>query len=493
MARASHEVKVRLTAEDRASGEFKKVEKSARGLGDYLRSNFVVTLGDVTRVVSSSIRIFAGWVQSALDAEQASRELTVALQKTGDATEGNIAALKAQGEAIQDVTKFTADEITSTQAFLKQLGVSTGQLQEATQASINLAASLGISLESAARNVGKTVGGFAGELGELIPELKDLDAEALQAGEGIAFLAEKFEGAAEAAGDTLAGQIQGLNNDLSDLGKGFAQAVTGTDEFKDSIKDAREQLEKTEPFIERSGLLLRALGKVGLEAFLNPIAAIGQFRTELQAAEERSKKAADAIKKLGPSSETAADGIREAAEAVKELAKQESAAIEESNAFLESLDDLGVVLEGNVNAQFDRWNKLMIVADEQLRRGNITRTDYERIERKIIDAMDDADESLRAETASLEANSQTWEQAARSVDNYARSTDVATQSVQRLTQSTESQNAANLLGGQSEFAQIGGGTFTTIEQVGGAKTRAARRIPYSGAQVESYIRRGSIF
>ena len=42
--------------------------------------------------------------------------------------------------------------------------------------------------------VAKTLGGFSGELGESIPQLKELGAAALQAGEGITFIAERFKG-----------------------------------------------------------------------------------------------------------------------------------------------------------------------------------------------------------------------------------------------------------------------------------------------------------
>ena len=70
---------------------------------------------------------------------------------------------------------------------------------------------LAIDLQSAARNVGRTVGGFAGELGEVIPELKDLTTEALQAGEGIDLLAEKFSGRAAADAKTFSGRIAQLS------------------------------------------------------------------------------------------------------------------------------------------------------------------------------------------------------------------------------------------------------------------------------------------
>ena len=71
-------------------------------------------------------------------------------------------------------------------------------LDDAALAAVNLSKALGISTEAAFRNVGRTMGGFAGELGELVPELKDLSVEALRSGEGIVLLGEKFEGTAEA-------------------------------------------------------------------------------------------------------------------------------------------------------------------------------------------------------------------------------------------------------------------------------------------------------
>lgn len=135
--------------------------------------------------------------------ELAEKKLADALAATGDNTTENTERLKQYAAALQGVTTFGDEAIIESMAFLKTLGVSTDMLETATQATLDLAAATGMNLESAARNVGKTMGGFAGELGEVIPELKALSAEQLKAGQGIDLIAAKFEGRAAGAADTF--------------------------------------------------------------------------------------------------------------------------------------------------------------------------------------------------------------------------------------------------------------------------------------------------
>ena len=59
-----------------------------------------------------------------------------------------------------------------------------------------------MTLESAVRNTAKTFSGLAGELGELVPQLRGLTAEEIQTGKEVEIMSEVFAGQAEIANTT---------------------------------------------------------------------------------------------------------------------------------------------------------------------------------------------------------------------------------------------------------------------------------------------------
>ena len=125
-----------------------------------------------------------------------------------------------QAKALQQSTRFGDEAIIAQQAYVKSLGISTEQTKEIISASVDLAAAMGISLESAVMNTTKTLSGMQGELGEKLPAaFKQLTAEQLKAGEGIEFIREQFRGTAEEETKTLTGALEQMKNAMGDAGE----------------------------------------------------------------------------------------------------------------------------------------------------------------------------------------------------------------------------------------------------------------------------------
>lgn len=149
---------------------------------------------------------------------QAERKLELA---AGSASK----ALKEQASAIQRLTTFGDEAIIEQQAFLASLGLSEKQVMSTTQAAVNLSAALGISLESATKNLAKTTAGLTGELGELLPGLKQFSAEQLKSGAAIEYANKQFAGFAEEAAKTGTGPLTQLNNQLGDLAEQVGKII----------------------------------------------------------------------------------------------------------------------------------------------------------------------------------------------------------------------------------------------------------------------------
>ena len=131
-----------------------------------------------------------------------------------------------QANAIQRNSRFGDEAVIAQQAYVKSLGISTEQTKEIIEASVDLAAAMNISLESAVMNVTKTLSGMQGELGEKLPAaFKELTPEALKAGEGIKFIAEQFGGTAQADAESMTGQIDQMKNAAGDAGEAFGELL----------------------------------------------------------------------------------------------------------------------------------------------------------------------------------------------------------------------------------------------------------------------------
>ena len=128
-------------------------------------------------------------------------------------------ALLNQASALQRSTRFGDEAIIQQQAFLASLNFSEDQIKKMIPAAIDLAEATGMDLGSAVKNMSKTFSGMQGELGELIPQLKDLTAEEMKAGGAVELINELFGGQAAAAAEATAGldQIKMTLGDLAEV------------------------------------------------------------------------------------------------------------------------------------------------------------------------------------------------------------------------------------------------------------------------------------
>jgi len=144
--------------------------------------------------------------------EQAVRKLDQALGK-------NTSGLQAYASQLQQVTRFGDEATIEQMAFLGSIGMTEAQIKKIIPVAMDLATATGMSLESAVRNTAKTFSGMAGELGELVPQLRELTAEQMKAGDAVDIMEELFGGQAQADAQSYAGSMDQLSNALGDIGE----------------------------------------------------------------------------------------------------------------------------------------------------------------------------------------------------------------------------------------------------------------------------------
>lgn len=216
-------------------------------------------------------------IDASAQQQDAINRLNNALRTSGDFTQQASDEFQRFASEIQQVTKFGDELVLGQIAIAKSFGATNEQAKEIVTAATDLSAALDISLDSAVRNIAKTLGGFSGELGEAIPQLKELGAEALQAGQGIAFIGDRFSGAAQRDVQTYTGANQQLSNAFGDLLEKVGDYVVQSPQIIETIKQATTAVNTFNESLDgQSTVLTSVIGFVGdyIEVYSNLAASI---------------------------------------------------------------------------------------------------------------------------------------------------------------------------------------------------------------------------
>ena len=165
------------------------------------------------------IGAFSSVIEASARQEQAEKALEVALGKTSK-------SLLDQASALQQMTTAGDEAIIEQQAFLASLEFTEDQIKTIIPVALDLSAATGISLESAVRNTSKTFSGLAGELGELVPQLRELTQEEMKAGKAVEVLGNLFEGQAAKQAETMAGALSKMGNAVSDVAEDIGDILS---------------------------------------------------------------------------------------------------------------------------------------------------------------------------------------------------------------------------------------------------------------------------
>lgn len=229
--------------------------------------------------------------------------LNSALFQSGEFSEKASKDFQSFASAIQSTTRFGDEAVLQQIAYAKALGISSEETKDLISAATNLSSALGISLDSATRNLVKSYSGLAGELGELVPGLRNLTKEQLEAGGAVDLVAQKFSGFAERDVQTFSGRLQQLSNNFNGLQKSFGFLLINAPGVSKAIGVLSQGFVRLSGFVSENSERLGDLVRVGLvslvqgsvlglkgilalaEGFLFARNAFLQFSNRLQIAE----------------------------------------------------------------------------------------------------------------------------------------------------------------------------------------------------------------
>lgn len=231
------------------------MEKKLSSLGKSLSKSLTVPLTALGAVALSN-------AETQIQAES---RLMTALGGRADVQQ----RLLSQASEIQSRSVIGDEVIISQQAYLASLGRTEQEIKDMIEASVQLSAATGMSLESAVKNLAKTYGGLTGELGESIPQLKEMTAEQLKNGDAVKFVLNNYKCYAETAASNGLGAMKQLKNAWGDLleqvGNAMMPFVTKVSRMLGVVVSAMQRVSpEAMKIIVTLGGLAAAIGPVSL-------------------------------------------------------------------------------------------------------------------------------------------------------------------------------------------------------------------------------------
>lgn len=208
-------------------------------------------------VAGAAVAVFAGrtlinGISKVTDAasmqEDAVNALNTALKTSGEFSQAASLDMQRFASEIQDTTTYGDELVLSQLSLAKAFGATNEQAKQVVEAATELAAATGKSLDEATRQVSKTLGGFAGELGEVNPAIKALTQEQLKAGEAAKILIEQYGGTAASKLQNFSGIVTSMSNRFGDFLEEIGFLITKNPEVikaVDAMKELFDELIKS--------------------------------------------------------------------------------------------------------------------------------------------------------------------------------------------------------------------------------------------------------
>lgn len=231
-------IKIKADSKDAQSG----IDKVSSKLNEFTKllrknksANLVTSVSGIAKafsLVSSGIKKAAAAIKdlndTALVQIKAEKQLETAAKNNPYLNAQSVRQLKNFASELQNIGTVGDEQLLPLMAQLAAAGRTQAEIQEIMSAALDISASGVMSMESAVKNLNKTFSGLSGELGESVPQIKNLTKEQLKNGEAVKVIAEQYKGmAAETAKATGSGiQLSNAVGDLKEqLGMGFAAII----------------------------------------------------------------------------------------------------------------------------------------------------------------------------------------------------------------------------------------------------------------------------
>jgi hypothetical protein len=173
-----------------------------------------------------ALTVAAGYsIKAAIEDSAAQAILAKTLQNVTGATDGQVAAIESQINAMQMATGVADDELRPAFASLVRVTQDVATATDGLKLAMDISAGTGKDLGSVSDALAKAYGGNYKALGLLSPELKKMIKDGASLDEVMAALAKTFGGQAAVAAGTAQGQFKRLNVALDEAKESIGMAL----------------------------------------------------------------------------------------------------------------------------------------------------------------------------------------------------------------------------------------------------------------------------
>lgn len=437
--------------------------------------------------VTAAVTVIKRFINAASQQEAAITKLDAALASLGPTADKVSEALQQQATELQSLTKFGDEETIVAQALIANFVKEEEQIKGLTIRTLDFAEAKGVSLASAADLITKTFASSTNALSRYGIEVTGAAGSTERFKSIVDALDDAFKGSAEAGLATYTFKIKQLSNSYGDLEERIGETGTqnklflaGIDLLRKSFETMLNPIEKiskaTKSFalnakILSSTLLLQTQDIFGYTVALDSnLKTAGPLVKLWEKMKEGLKSLAVVTGLVTESTLASAEAFDKQAESA-EKAKARTAEIEDSVSELDlALQKLGITTRTQLEAEVALAQVRLGIVREGLREQLTTEKQLTEAEIQLAQAKarlrgesEEAVVAIRNESEAHNELSEIIDTQRQRFESLTAARIHETEEVERNTQALNRNNAANLIGGKSQFAQIGGGMFTINE------------------------------
>lgn len=185
--------------------------------------------------------------------EWATKKLEVATARWAQGNKGVMSSIQGLAKEMQRMTGIGDEVWESTGALGLNMGITASKIKDATKAAGILSLVFGYDTNTAMRNLAKTTAGVSGELGEMLPFLRELTTEQLKNGDVIDVIIEKYGDYAEMLSGTSKIATDRFKAAVGDVMEVLGQRLAPI------VQKAATWMENFSESVEKNGSILGAL------------------------------------------------------------------------------------------------------------------------------------------------------------------------------------------------------------------------------------------
>jgi ABC-type transporter Mla subunit MlaD len=236
-------------------------------------------------------------VKASQQQEDALNSLSQALRATGSFTEQALDDFDQFSDQLERTSLFAGDVVLSQVAVAKSFGATNQQAKDLVQAAANLAATFGGTLEENVGKLSKTLNGLVSkDLKAAIPELRSLSREAIESGEAIRLVNERFGGAAASQINTYTGQLNQLEDAFGKIQEEVGNVITQSELVKGAFQVVSSSLFGLVDALKT----YQAQSKANQQGFVDTQSEIDSLSSKYASLNEEIEKQRAIISKEGP-------------------------------------------------------------------------------------------------------------------------------------------------------------------------------------------------